>query len=132
MNLTAVVSTRCCHVVSTGQLEGRGFVLDLCLLRLGHAQEAGHRVRGFCARRRVVGEPLEGVLAGRMVRAQAEQARHDLGPEARRRTKSRAGRSVIEHGRVVAQVEHADEARVELGHRHGSRAGRLPGAAVPA
>ena len=58
----------------------------------------------------------------------AEEARDDLGPESRGRTQSSRSRGGVEQGRVVAQAEHTDETRVELGHRHGSRGvGRRPG-----
>jgi hypothetical protein len=62
-----------------------------------------------------------------MVRAQAEEAGDDLGPEPRRWTEPCGRGGVVEQGRVVAQIEDPHETGVELGHRHRrGRVGRRP------
>ena len=123
MKPTAVVSTRRCQGVRAGSSKLGGRLLDALRLPLGQAQDLRDGVGDLGAGSRVVRQELEIVLARRVVRAQAEQARDDLGPEARRRPQARSDRGLVEERRLVAEAERAHEPRVELRHRHRARTG---------
>src|SRR3954471_18309119 len=105
----------------SGQHEGVCELLDLLRLPVAEAQDLGGRVRGFRASRRLTGEQLERVELSRMIRAQAEQPRNDLGAEPAGRGEPGAPRRGGKLRRRGREPKRAYERCIELRHRHGAR-----------
>src|SRR5581483_7395930 len=77
--------------------------------------DLGRRVRRLRARRRVVREQLEVVLARGMVDAQAHEARGDLGAEAPRDVEPGRARAARELGRGRVEADAVDAAAAPCG-----------------
>ena len=103
-----------------GQGEHLGLRANPVLLPAGEVEQAGERVRGLGARRRVVEAELERVVGCGVVEAEAEQAGDRLGACAGLRRQARIPERRRHRAGGVAQAEEADECCVELADRDGA------------